>query len=125
MANIQTFIRRLSCAQQAASSLFFVAATVFFISTLTTGAQTSAPVLNIDKTQHDFGEVFVGEELVHVFSVRNEGSAPLELSQKSTTTGSNSPSLRELIKTASFNPGEQSGNHFLPVAAASNRAAPS
>jgi len=34
-------------------------------------------------TRRDFGEVFAGEELEAVFGVRNAGTAPLELSQKS------------------------------------------
>ena len=34
-------------------------------------------------TRRDFGEVFAGEELEAVFGVRNAGTGPLELSQKS------------------------------------------
>ena len=38
------------------------------------------PVFEIDKTEHNFGDVFLGEDLIQVFSVRNQGAAPLELS---------------------------------------------
>jgi hypothetical protein len=36
----------------------------------------------MDATVRDYGEVFAGEELEHVFWVRNIGDAPLELSEK-------------------------------------------
>ena len=96
-------------------SLFLVTMAVFFISTSTVKAQARAPELMIDSTEHDFGDVFVGEELMHVFSVRNAGPVPLELAEKSVTTGRGLPSLRELIKPVSF----------APVAVAASRAAPS
>jgi len=38
-----------------------------------------APQLVLDKARHDFGEVFAGEDLTHVFWVRNIGNVPLEL----------------------------------------------
>lgn len=88
---------------------------VFFISTLNIEAQTRAPVLVIDSTKRDFGDVFAGEELMQVFSVRNDGAVPLELAEKSTTTRSSLPSSQGLIKTVSFN----------PAALAASRAAPS
>ncbi len=40
-----------------------------------------APQLVLENARHDFGEVFAGEDLSHVFWVRNIGSAPLELSE--------------------------------------------
>ena len=39
------------------------------------------PQMVLDKARHDFGEVFAGEDLSHVFLVRNIGSVPLELSE--------------------------------------------
>jgi hypothetical protein len=35
-------------------------------------------------TRRDFGEVFAGEELEAAFGIRNGGTAPLEIAQKST-----------------------------------------
>ncbi|HKS41445.1 MAG TPA: hypothetical protein VJX74_12600 [Blastocatellia bacterium] len=121
MTKIQTYIHAISRAQKAALSLFFVTVAVFFISTSNIEAQTRAPELVIESTKRDFGDVFAGEELVQVFPIRNTGSIPLELAEKSTTTGLRLPSSRELIKTVSFNPSAQA----VPIAVAANRAAPS
>jgi hypothetical protein len=43
-------------------------------------AATPLPEVKIDITRHDFGEVFISEDISHVFTVRNFGPAPLELS---------------------------------------------
>ena len=40
------------------------------------------PLLALDKNRHDFWEVFAGEDLSHVFWIRNLGVAPLELSER-------------------------------------------
>ncbi|HLG17720.1 MAG TPA: hypothetical protein VJH03_24970 [Blastocatellia bacterium] len=47
-----------------------------------TPRNSASPSLIIDKTSHDFGEVFSGEELMQVFNVQNVGDAPLELSER-------------------------------------------
>jgi hypothetical protein len=39
------------------------------------------PVFDINKTEHNFGDRFIGEELVVRFTVRNLGAAPLLLSE--------------------------------------------
>ena len=39
------------------------------------------PEAVIDNAKFDFGEAFIGEDIIHVFIVRNLGIAPLELSQ--------------------------------------------
>ena len=83
-------------------SLFFVTLALFFISTSTIKAQARSPELVIDSTRHDFGDAFIGEELQYAFSIRNAGSAPLELAEKSVTTRSSLPASRELIKAVSF-----------------------
>lgn len=56
-------------------------ALVFVLPQFTEAGQTASPEVVIESTRHDFGEVFVGEELMHVFVVRNTGAAVLELSQ--------------------------------------------
>lgn len=67
----------------------FVAATTVLVLALTpvssvrAGSQVAAgvPQLVVDAVRHEFGDVFAGEDLMHVFWVRNVGSAPLELSE--------------------------------------------
>ena len=39
------------------------------------------PHLVVDNARYEFGEMFAGEDLSHVFWVRNNGTAPLELSE--------------------------------------------
>lgn len=45
------------------------------------------PVFSINKTEHNFGEVFVGEDLAVSFTVRNLGAAPLQLADSPIVTG--------------------------------------
>lgn len=51
------------------------------VETSAQASQAAGPSAVIESTRHDFGEVFVGEELSHVFTVRNMGGSPLVLSQ--------------------------------------------
>jgi hypothetical protein len=75
------------------------------------------PVLDINKTEHNFGDVFVGEEVIARFTVRNLGAAPLLLSETriapaSPTVGlyreswqSSGRSVKELAKPAGIRKG--------------------
>jgi len=78
-----------------------------------TGAEQKSasrlPLLVIDKTLHDFGEVFAGEEIYSIFNVSNTGNAPLELSDKP---------LLAPRPTLSFYR-RSPGNHYLPLRTAS------
>jgi hypothetical protein len=42
----------------------------------------SPPRLLLEKARYDFGETFAGEDLTHAFWVYNNGSTPLELSER-------------------------------------------
>ena len=42
-------------------------------------ADSPAPAAVFDELVHDFGQVSRGEKLTHVFVIRNEGNAPLEV----------------------------------------------
>lgn len=60
---------------------------------ITQAAQAEArPELVMDVTRRDFGDVFAGEELEQSFGVKNTGTAPLELANKS-SLGSGSTEL--------------------------------
>jgi hypothetical protein len=67
----------------AMSLLSAASSAVLGYSTLNARVQRKpAPRVVIQTTTRDFGEVFEGEELEHVFMVTNTGDAPLELSEK-------------------------------------------
>src|SRR5262249_36262887 len=57
-------------------------------------ASPEGPKVETGPTKKDFGEVFVGEELEQSFQVHNNGSKPLELSQKSLLGVKVSPGAR-------------------------------
>ena len=67
------------------------------------------PQLVIDKTLHDFGEVFAGEEIYSTFTVTNLGDAVLELSDKPLLVTRPSVSLYR----------RSSDDYWLPLRAAS------
>jgi len=85
---------------------------------------TASPELVIDSTRRDFGEVFVGEELTHVFTVRNIGTAPLELANKSLTSESSASSPAELIRARSRRTSDAISSYLKPAAAIRRVAAP-
>jgi hypothetical protein len=45
--------------------------------------RADAPEVVVEITRRDLGEVFAGEELEYAFIVRNAGTKPLELAEKS------------------------------------------
>lgn len=52
------------------------------------GFRADAPEAVVDITRRDLGEVFAGEEIEYAFIVRNAGTKPLELKEKSSISGS-------------------------------------
>lgn len=86
------------------------------------GARSGAdgPEVVMGSTRRDFGDVFAGEELEQNFPVRNAGTKPLELSQKSTLgTGSTTPGYP--VRAAVWRPNDQ----LLTRTVAARRGAPS
>ena len=80
-------------------------------------AQVEAkPQAVIEQTSHDFGDVFMSEEVSHLFRVRNLGNAPLELSDKKSLISLGQPQLRYAARYAD--------STSLPLRAAVIRAAP-
>jgi len=94
--------------------------------TLASGAldlRADAPEAVVDITKRDLGEVFAGEEIEYAFIVRNAGTKPLELAEKSniptrSANAANAPAV------AMWHPAD--GLFTRPVAAMRTaRAAPS
>ena len=100
-----------------ASALLYAVAFVSFAGTL---PRAAGPELAMELNSRDFGDVFDGEELEQNFPVRNVGTSPLEFSQKSTLSRSETNSNPYII-AAVWHPGSEYA--IRPVAAM--RAAPS
>jgi len=85
-------------------------------------AQTrvDGPEVVMDSTRRDFGDVFAGEELEQNFPVRNNGTKPLELSQKS-NLGIRPATPEYPVTAAVWRPGD----NLLTRTVAARRAAPS
>lgn len=79
--------------------------------------RVEGPEIIMELTRRDFGDVFSGEELEQIFPVRNAGTRPLELSQKSSL--GTRPTAPRLLQAA-WRPGE---SRF--ASAALSRPAPS
>jgi hypothetical protein len=56
-------------------------------------AQSGRPIIAFDARVHDFGLVNEGDTLRHVFQVRNQGTAPLILSEVTTSCGCTAATL--------------------------------
>ncbi|HXG63614.1 MAG TPA: hypothetical protein VNO70_00815 [Blastocatellia bacterium] len=81
-------------------------------------AHAASPELSLDKTRHDFGDVFAGEELTAAFQVTNRGDAPLRLSE----------TPLPIVGSSRWQPSPemlQGMRRLIPVAAPVRRAAPS
>jgi hypothetical protein len=77
------------------------------------GGGVATPKLVLDETRRDLGIVFAGERVTHTFTVRNEGTSPLQLSEKTSARWQ---------RSKGFGSEENYERAFLPSPA---RAAPS
>jgi hypothetical protein len=82
------------------------------------GARASGPEIVIEKTEQNYGEVFAGEELEAAFVVRNVGTKPLTLAEKSDLAAGQR--TRNTLATAAWRVRES-----YTASAAGLRAAPS
>lgn len=83
------------------------------------GTRAKGPEIVMDRTERNFGEVFAGEELEAAFVVRNVGTKPLSLAEKS-DLAVRSLSWRNKVATAAWRTSES-----YTATAAGLRAAPS
>jgi hypothetical protein len=122
-----------SCSRQARSRRLaaHVLTIIVGIALLTASSSASpanksgaSPELVIDSTRRDFGDVFVGEELDQIFTVRNVGTAPLELANKTLAARSSAASPVELIRASSPGSRNALSSYLKPAAAIKGLAAP-
>ena len=93
---------------------------VAFTSSARASGRPDGPEAVMASTRRDFGDVFAGEELEQNFPVRNAGTKPLELSQKS-MLGARSSAPDFPVRAAVWRPNE----YLLTRTVAARRAAPS
>ena len=101
------------------------------------GQKTKSPAASkpqaqavLDATRRDYGDVFEGEELEHVFNVRNTGDAVLTLAQlKPTVVVQRKRTAQTMVPApplpSFIAPRERRGAKYKIVPAAARRAAPS
>jgi hypothetical protein len=66
---------------------WFIAGTAWCASLLLTVAAWAAPAVSVPQLQHDFGTVYQGETVRHVFVFTNSGNAPLNVEKVSSSCG--------------------------------------
>jgi hypothetical protein len=57
-----------------------------------TAAKVTGPVLTFEKSTHDFGDIYQGDNVEHVFKFTNTGNEPLIISNIQVTCGCTAPS---------------------------------
>jgi hypothetical protein len=82
--------------------LILVAATATAITSTAQRNNKSGPRIEIEPSDHDFGGVKPNQELLHVFTVSNVGTEPLEIRRISTSCGCTAA----IAKTRVLNPGQ-------------------
>jgi hypothetical protein len=88
-----------------AGSGVVVLAALLAINTPLAQSQSSAPKVVVPEYRHDFGEIFAGQFMDHIFTIRNDGTAPLKLSDEaphSPKASSDRPAASARTATALF-----------------------
>jgi hypothetical protein len=127
LTHTPSYARRSRPARLAAQALIIVAViglTAAPSSASRAGTSAASPELAIDMTRRDFGEVFVGEELDQIFTVRNVGTAPLELANKTLAARPSAPSQARPVSASSADSHKAAINYLKPAAALKRLAAP-
>ena len=125
--------RAFLCPQRARSAWLVVNVFTLFVGIALLAAASNAspadrsgeaPELVIESTRKDFGEVFVGEELDQIFTVRNVGTKPLELGLKTVMGRSSAAGEGQLITASSVGGPGRVSDYLKPASAIKKVAAP-
>ena len=114
--NSESFVRFALRARVFLLRIIIATANICFSFQPTCATPLQGPKVEIGSTKKDFGEVFAGEELEQNFPVRNLGSKPLELSQKSALGMMVSPGAR--LQSAVWRPNQPNVARAVAVRAA-------
>jgi len=81
MARLATDTKKSKLAlQRFAGAALIMLTLVLVINSFQAQARSSGPKVMVSEYRHDFGDVFPGQFMDHVFTIHNEGTAPLTLS---------------------------------------------
>lgn len=71
--------------------LMLLVSVVFAQEKQTPTAKVDGPVITLEKNTHDFGDIFQGDVVEHVFKFTNTGNQPLIISDVKTSCGCTTP----------------------------------
>ncbi len=54
-------------------------------------SSSSGPIMSFEEDKHDFGDIFQGDKVEHVFEFENTGNEPLIITNVQTTCGCTAP----------------------------------
>jgi hypothetical protein len=71
----------------------------------------------VDQATHDFGEVYEGEHLSHTFTIRNPGTAPLEIRDPALKAQNEAAAMNTFVAAALRHEGTSAGPGLRATAA--------
>ncbi len=95
-------------------ALLFFTPPVFFAEARSQQQEKPLPQAIVDSTHHDFGNIFKGEVITHVFRITNIGSATLEVSDTRKLIGLARPALWQKSGLDTFNAAPVRANLATP-----------
>jgi len=110
-------------------------ALLIFVSTASFGqeeANMPGPVITFEEGQHDFGDIYQGDKVEHIFNFENTGDSPLIITNVQTTCGCTAtnwvrdpilPGAKSSIKV-SFNSAGKMARQNKVITVISNSVAP-
>jgi len=71
--------------------------TIVWLLIVCCGTALAAPKLEVVETTYDFGEILKGDQVKHIFTIRNAGDAPLTIEKVKTSCGCTAALLSEKV----------------------------